>query len=311
MVDSNHISKHRAGRETIEQFYKQRTLAPSSPSIENTGQFNVFRKEDIDREQSPPQYARRDFFKIALIKGHHLFHYSDKTLEVSGDTLVFSNPEIPYTFESIAGEPGGYFCIFRESFLSEYLRNSFRDLPMYRIGGSPAFILDTSASVKISAIFERMLEENNSDFRFKYDLIRNHIMEVMYSALKLQPSDKLYVTADANTRITGVFMELLERQFPVESVDRQLTMKTAKDFAQQLSIHVNHLNRAVKNTTGKTTSQIIYERIITEAKTLLKHTGLNVAEIGFCLGFEDPTHFNHFFRKQANARPMDFRSGTV
>ena len=295
-------------QETLDEFYKKRSITELKNNSENSGHFRVFSKDEIGPDKPPIKYARRFFFKIALIRGHHLFHYADKTLEVSGDTLVFSNPEIPYTFESIREEGGGYFCIFKESFFSEYLRDGLRKLPMYRIGGSPAFILDKKSSDGVIAVFEKMVEEVSSDYEFKYDLIRNYVTEIIHIALKLKPSEKLYPHTDANTRITNVFMELLERQFPIEDSTQQFNMKSAKDFAEQLSIHVNHLNRAVKNTTGKTTSEIIYERIINEAKALLKHTDWNVAEIGFSLGFEDPTHFSHFFKRHTNAKPLDYRT---
>lgn len=294
-----------ANKETIGDFFEQRFVEEYKPLVENTGQFNVFRKEDI--VQNPVIYTRRDFYKITLIKGHNLFHYSDKTLEVTGDTLVFANPEVPYTFEPIKEESDGYFCIFKENFLNEFFRKSMRDLPMYQIGGSPAFILDKENCDLISTIFEKMLVENNSQFQYKYELLRNYVMEIIYTALKLQHSEKVYQQTNANTRITAVFMELLERQFPVEDTSRRFTMNSANDFAQQLSVHVNHLNRAVKATTGKTTSEIIYERIVTEAKALLIHSDWDIAEIGYCLGFEDPTHFNHFFRKQTNSKPSDYR----
>jgi len=294
-------------QETLDEFYKKRNIDELNTNSENSGHIRVFSKDEIGPDKPPIKYARRNFFKIALIRGHHLFHYADKTLEVSGDTLVFSNPEIPYTFESIKEEGGGYFCIFKESFFSEYLRDGLRKLPMYKMGGSPAFILDKQSSDKVIVVFEKMVEEINSDYEFKYDLIRNYVTEIIHIALKLKPSEKLYPHTDANTRITNVFMELLERQFPIEDSSHQFNMKSAKDFAEQLSIHVNHLNRAVKNTTGKTTSEIIYERIISEAKALLKHTEWNVAEIGFSLGFEDPTHFNHFFKRHTNSKPSDYR----
>ncbi len=295
-------------QETLDEFYRKRSIAELKINSENSGEFRVFSKDEVGPDKPPVKYARRNFFKIALIRGHHLFHYADKTLEVSGDTLVFSNPEIPYTFESIREEGGGYFCIFKESFFSEYLRDGLRKLPMYRIGGSPAFILDKKSSDGVIAVFEKMVEEVSSDYEFKYDLIRNYVTEIIHIALKLKPSEKLYPHTDANTRITNVFMELLERQFPIEDSTQQFNMKSAKDFAEQLSIHVNHLNRAVKNTTGKTTSEIIYERIINEAKALLKHTDWNVAEIGFSLGFEDPTHFSHFFKRHTNAKPLHYRT---
>jgi AraC-like DNA-binding protein len=292
-------------KESIKEFYEQRFPDEFKSAPENTGQFYVFRKEkEFDKQHV--KYARRDFYKITLIRGHHLFHYAEKTLEISNDTLLFSNPEVPYTIEPI-DEESGYCCLFKENFLVEYLRTGFRELPMYRIGGSPVFILDKSNNEKISLIFEKIIEENDSDFHFKYDLIRNYVMEIIYTALKLQPSEKVYQNTDANTRITTVFMELLERQFPIENITQQFTMKSAKDFAQKLNVHINHLNRAVKTATGKTTSEIIYERLANEAKALLKHTDWNVAEIGFCLGFEDPAHFNHFFKKQTGTKPSDFR----
>jgi AraC family transcriptional regulator, transcriptional activator of pobA len=294
-------------KETLDEFYKKRSIKEFKTDPEDSSHFSVFSKDEIGPDKPPIKYARRNFFKIALIRGHHLFHYADKTLEVSGDTLVFSNPEIPYTFESIKEEGGGYFCIFKESFFNEYLRDGLRKLPMYKIGGSPAYILDKKSSDRVITAFEKMVEEVNSDYEFKYDLIRNYVTEIIHIALKLKPSEKLYPNTDANTRITNVFMELLERQFPIEDFTQQFNMKSAKDFAGQLSIHVNHLNRAVKTITGKTTSEIIYERVINEAKALLKHTDWNVAEIGFSLGFEDPTHFNHFFKKHTNTKPSDYR----
>jgi AraC-like DNA-binding protein len=73
-------------------------------------------------------------------------------------------------------------------------------------------------------------------------------------------------------------------------------------------VHINHLNRAVKETTGKTTSALIATRLVSEAKALLKHTNWSITEIGYSLGFEEPAHFNNFFRKHAEVSPSAFRS---
>jgi AraC-like DNA-binding protein len=47
----------------------------------------------------------------------------------------------------------------------------------------------------------------------------------------------------------------------------------------------------LKTVTGKTTSQLIQERVLQESQTLLKHTDWNIAEIGYAVGFDDPSHF--------------------
>ncbi|MCC6282116.1 MAG: helix-turn-helix transcriptional regulator, partial [Saprospiraceae bacterium] len=113
---------------------------------------------------------------------------------------------------------------------------------------------------------------------------------------------------NASQRIATLFMELLERQFPIDENHPRVGLRSASDFAQQLNIHVNHLNRAVKAVTDKTTTQIISERVLQEAKILLKHSKWNVSEIADALGFTEVTHFNNFFKKHVQMSPLKFRN---
>ena len=101
---------------------------------------------------------------------------------------------------------------------------------------------------------------------------------------------------DASQRISTLFMELLERQFPIDDTHTEIHFRSPSEFAHQLNVHVNHLNRVVKKTLGKTTSQIIAERILQESKILLKHSAWSVSEIAYSLGFTEATHFNNFFK---------------
>lgn len=295
--------------ETIEDFYKAKfNHIPQGVKYE-LGHFNVFRIEDcVGQGKEPVRYTRRDFYKISLLKGKNIYHYADKSLEVSGATLIFFNPTIPYQIETLSDEVTGSFCIFKDAFFTEYIRGSLKDLPMFSQGGFPAYHLDEKQYKHVNDIFEKMFEEINSDYKFKYDLIRNYIMEMVHYALKMEPSKSLYEHTDANARITAVFTELLERQFPIESPSQQFNLRSAKDFAKQLNVHVNHLNRAIRTTTGKTTTAHIFERLVNEAKALLKHTDWNISQISYSLGFEEPAHFNHFFKKLTSTTPSAFRS---
>lgn len=294
--------------ETLEDFYKNKFNLRYDGVNSDLGHFNVFKMEECYLPGRPPiQYSRRDFYKITLMRGRHLYHYGDKTLEVNGSTLIFFNPQVPYTFERLTEDEGGYFCIFKDAFFTEHIRGSLKDLPMYSAQGKPAYVLTSEQDLAFEAIFKKMLDELDSNYVFKYDLIRNYILEIIHGALKLQPSENLYRHADANTRITSVFRELLERQFPIESRDQQFSLRSANDFAKNLNVHTNHLNRAVKTTTGKTTTAHIAERITTEAIALLKHTNWNISEISYSLGFEDPSHFNNFFKKQTQSTPRAYR----
>jgi len=156
-----------------------------------------------------------------------------------------------------------------------------------------------------------MIEEQNTDYTYKDDLIRNYINLVIHEALKLQPSEHYDQHRNAASRLTSVFLELLERQFPIETADRPLQLKTAQDYAGDLHVHVNYLNRAVKEVTGKSTTAHISDRIISEAKALLQHTDWNIADIAYALGFEYPTYFNNYFKRMTGTNPKTLRAMAV
>jgi YesN/AraC family two-component response regulator len=152
-----------------------------------------------------------------------------------------------------------------------------------------------------------MLAEQESDYAFKDEAIRNYINLIIHEAVKMQPTVNQPKKANASERITAVFLELLERQFPIESTDRPLELKTAQDFAKNLFVHVNYLNSSVKEVTGKPTTAHIADRIVTEAKALLQHTTWSISEIAYALGFEYPTYFNNFFKKKTGEIPKSVR----
>jgi AraC-like DNA-binding protein len=107
--------------------------------------------------------------------------------------------------------------------------------------------------------------------------------------------------------MTHLFIDLLERQFPIEHTAEPLRLRTAQDFAAKLAVHINYLNRAVKTVTGKPTSVHIAERIAAEAKALLQHTDWSIADIAYALGFAYPTYFNNFFKRVTGLTPKALR----
>lgn len=294
--------------ESLPEFYQQHfKQTPDARPLE-IGQVNVFKLEHVLAPSTAPvQYSRRDFYKITLIRGRNIYHYADKSLEIVGPTLLFFNPQVPYTWQPLSDDTTGFFCIFREEFFHGWGNPSLTELPLFQPGNTPTYPLSLDQNQEVSALYEKMLRELNSDYALKYALLRNYVSELIHYALKLQPTATYYAHPDAKSRLTAVFLDLLERQFPIESPHRRLTLRSASDFAQELAVHVNYLNRCVRDTTGKTTTAHIAERVASEAKALLRHTNWNVAEIGYSLGFDEPANFNYFFKKQTNLVPLAFR----
>ncbi|WP_421753658.1 helix-turn-helix domain-containing protein [Croceimicrobium sp.] len=253
-------------------------------------------------------YSRKDFYKICLTTGKSSIHYSDRSFEHEGTILFFGNPHIPYSWETLSRDYVGYTCLFSEEFIQASDRSeSLLQSPLFKLGGTPVLKIEESQRQFLNGIFQKIIEEQQTDYSFKDDLIRNYIHLILHEALKMSPSENYIQQGNAASRLTSVFLELLERQFPIESPNEPLLLTTAQQYAEQLSVHVNYLNRAVKEITGKPTSAHISERIIGEARALLQHTNWNISEVAYALGFEYPSYFNNFFKKQTGLTPKALR----
>jgi len=268
--------------------------------------FKVF---ETDSASAGLAYSRKDFYKINITIGKFVFHYAERSIETDQIFLFFGNPRIPYSCDAVSEVFNGYTCVFTEEFLKLGDRSeSLQQSPLFKYGGTPIFNLNETQQATFVNLFQKMIEEQDTDYSFKDELIRNYVNLLIHEALKIRPAENSVKHNNAAERITSVFLELLERQFPIESKERPLELKTAQDYARNLSVHINYLNSAVKEVTGRPTTSHISDRLINEAKALLQHTDWNIAEIAFALGFEYPTYFNNFFKKKTGTVPKSVRT---
>lgn len=77
-------------------------------------------------------------------------------------------------------------------------------------------------------------------------------------------------------------------------------------YADQLNISIKHLNKMIVRSVGKSTRDLIQERVILEAKRLLTHGETSIQEIALELGFEDASYFSRLFKKKAGVSPSEF-----
>ncbi|QNK64444.1 AraC family transcriptional regulator [Pedobacter sp. PAMC26386] len=294
--------------ESVQDFYIRVPNAnPLGLTIDNAGagHFNVFNRANCS---TITPYSRRDFYKVSLIIGTGKLHYADKWIYIDKPALLFSNPIIPYSWEAESELQEGWFCLFTETFIqSGERKESLQESPLFRIGSNPVFFVNETQQQEISDIFNKMTKEITSDYLHRYSLLRNYLHLIIHEAMKMNPAENFEKHTNASSRITSLFMELMERQFPIDTPQLSLQLKTANDYARSLSIHVNHLNRSVKEATGKTTTDHIAARITREARALLQHTDWNISEIAYGLGFEYPAYFTNFFKKNTGVSPIEIR----
>lgn len=306
---------------SVDEFYKEiagktngtvESLLPAGINKE-IGHFNIFNFEDIiPKVKADPNhmpYNRRAYYKISLVRGRNVAEYADKTIYIEKNALVFATPRIPYNWVPQDDNQKGCFCIFTGDFLLPSKSGAILDeLPIFRPGGVPVFQVSDVVAEEALLLFKKMQTEIASNYLYKYDLIRNYVMELIHYGQKLEPVTTYNTAHNASARVSSLFIELLERQFPIASPGQKVTLRTASDYAAQLSVHSNHLNKVLKDTTGKTTTEHISSRLVQEARILLKQTDWTISEIAYSLGFEQLSHFSNFFKKQTSLSPGEVRS---
>src|SRR3954471_7023061 len=146
-----------------------------------------FKVYEVNGDMSKiPTYNRRDYYKICINTSKSLIHYADRGIETDGTILFFGNPHIPYSWDTLSPTYEGYACVFTEDFLKVNDRSeSLHESPLFKIGGTPIFSLSVEQKVFVDSLFQKMIEEQETDYVFKDDLIRNYINLILHESMKM------------------------------------------------------------------------------------------------------------------------------
>lgn len=79
------------------------------------------------------------------------------------------------------------------------------------------------------------------------------------------------------------------------------------DYANRLGFSESTISKACILTVGRTAKQVIDDRLVLEAKRLLVHSSKSIAQVGYQLGFSEPTNFVKFFKRKEGCTPLSFR----
>ena len=160
--------------------------------------------------------------------------------------------------------------------------------------------MTTSLFLEIETILSQLYLENRLENDAYTSSIKRSLLHIIISKLSREKiKDK---NVFSNTKYLNKFLKfqsLVEEQWS-ES-------RTALHYAEQMAITSKTLNNIVKSTIKKSAKSLIDDIVTTQVKHLLVNTELSVAEIAYQSGFDDPTNFFKYFKKNTNLSPRQFR----
>jgi AraC-like DNA-binding protein len=196
----------------------------------------------------------------------------------------------------------GYAMMFTEEFF--LLRNETRHLLMKLFGfmdaGQPAVVdILKEEQEYFSSLFSlfqlEVQHKQASQSAILLDLLSVFISKCM-QLLKLPPQASV-----ANDSLQYIrFRNEVERNFR--------TIHTVAEYCQLLHITPKALNALTNTFAGITALDFIHQRILVEAKRLLKYSDKPVKEIAYDLHFTDAAHFAKFFKMKTELTPLEFKS---
>jgi AraC family transcriptional activator of pobA len=249
-----------------------------------------------------PYPHRHDFFHIVWVErgsGHHII--DEVNYEVRPGMLFFMAPGQVHDF-SLSEDAEGYTISFSSEFFALQLqdKNMLMQIPIYdhdrRIH---AVYTEARDGQDIRRTLERMRAEYEDEGYRAQDVIRSYLF-----ILLVQASRVAVPTIGAQV---GSRAQLLFRRFTALLNEHFATKQEPQEYASLLRCTERALNDAARRCAGATTAQLIRERVLLEAKRLLVHSGVQVAQVGAQLGFEDPAYFSRCFKKHTGRTPVEFR----
>lgn len=295
--------------ESIIQYYTSTNREIPADLLASQGKgshFNVFQRKNC---MSTIPFSRRDYFKISVAGGNAVLVTDKGEVAINRPAIFFNDPEIEFGWKNLSGKQDGYVCLFNDQYLNAELKKELRKLKQRFRNNIYSFLfLEPEQYDQFKYLFSLMEKEFAENSEYKHDIIRGILKLIIYTTLKLQATQFPHQKTVKSDRLVNAFMGLLNNQFPIDSPKNSIRLKTPGDFALQLHTHVNHLNHNLKEHTGRSTSELIAEKLVSEAIDLLQNSDWNITEIGNCLGFSYPQYFNLFFKKHTGKSPRAFRS---
>ncbi|MBL7911262.1 MAG: helix-turn-helix domain-containing protein [Bacteroidia bacterium] len=244
---------------------------------------------------------KHDFFFVVICSkgtGTHTIDFIDYAVK-PGSVFALS-PGQTHSW-ALSDDADGYVLFHTGSFFNlHFPSKKVRDYPFFcSMHNSPLILLKEKTSKNVKRIFSEILDEYRHDYLFKFQRIAG-LLDLLYMDLS-----RSYIPATTIDKKNHNFLikigkleDLIDANFK--------KIKSASQYAKMMFMTEKHLNRICKEYLNKTTSDLIMDRLMLEAKRLLVHSSLSVSEIADELGYLDISYFSRLFKKKCGKTPLEF-----
>jgi AraC-like DNA-binding protein len=248
---------------------------------------------------------RHNYFTVIWTlsgSGRHMIDFREHAIQPN--QVFFVSPEQVH-YISIEKPLTGYLIRFTCEFLETYsIRQDFiTNLRLFRsCDDSPPLPVSESMKPHLLMFCQNMLRAFQSSEEMRFETVGAYLKLFL---IECNTSCTIRPTGNPQNLEVG---RTLVRQFK-DLVDNHFSeWHQVKDYASELNVTPGYLNEVIKTSIGQSAKEYIQNRLVLEARRLSLFTSQSFKEIGFELGFNDPSHFSKFFKSSTGRSLQEFKS---
>lgn len=270
--------------------------------------FGVSKMEEVYKKHNgkPDAPHRHNFFTVIITeqaKGQHFIDFNEYTL--GANQIYFISPGQVHQLIEVEASVGIAMTFSHEFLAKNNIPVSFiDDLNLFNdFGESPPLLPNETNMMAIRNYAHQIFDTFHSDITFKYEACGSLLKLILILCNNSCSLPKgVHSTIDNRNSVLSSFKNLINENFN--------EWHGTKEYADELHISPDYLNKLIKSQTGKTAKEHIQNRIIVAAKRLIYFTDLSNKEIGYELGFSEPANFSAFFKNCVGMSPSQFKENS-
>ncbi len=248
-----------------------------------------------------PPYTLRFYCVMLLEEQSHdaVIELNTERLQGPSNTVSFQPPGHVSTW--IRGEAQrGFLVYFQPEFLSHHPRSLAEEFPFLHPVENTILPLAPKEKDALRDHFARLERTFKSKHRYRVSMLQALLLAFLFDCKGLYEDYRLHQEhTSIKPSLALRFQQALEQHY--------LTRQSVQAYAELLNVTPNHLSQAISTTFGKGAHALITDRLLLEAKKLLRYSDLTIAEVANYLGFGEPTHFGRFFKRKLALTPLEYR----
>ena len=262
-----------------------------------------FTEEQDDVNEAP--HSHNYYEMIWVVKGGGPLHVDMQEYTIGNNTLFCVKPNQAHQFQP-QEETEGFVFSFTGSFfkMDEYdfsWTSQANLLQLFSEGRPIGITYEIEEDMK--EVVLKMIKEFESRYSNRMELLKRYFKIFMIYLTRTLEENLQSIEQTRETELVKSFMELLDKNFKEK--------KMVADYAGQLLVTPNYLNRIVKKITGYSAGYHIRQRVVLEAKRMGRFSDAGMKEIAYNLGFLDSAHFSRFFKTFGGTNFSEFKRGTL